>query len=529
MKKYNALISVSDKTGVVEFAGEISKIGYSIYATGGTAKLLLENKIPVIEISSYTGFEEILDGRVKTLHPKIFGGILARKSSEAHTKQIQKHGIVPFDMVVVNLYPFEKVVLEPEVKEERIVENIDIGGVALIRAAAKNFSDVVVVVDSNDYNIVLDKIKNKSLDINFRKYLAQKAFFHTSRYDSIIANWFLSGLKSQYLVEDKIFLEEFTLGLKKVASLRYGENPHQRAALYGFPKYKPENYTLVESEKIQGKELSYNNYLDINSAYEIVKMFDGSACAIVKHNNPCGVAEANTICDAYKKALSCDPVSAFGGVVAFNREVDADTAQEVVKIFTECVIAPAFTPRAKEIFSKKKDLRLIILPLKNKSSSTELEFRQIDGGMLVQTRDNSCGIVNYKIVTKREPTPQELESLKFANIVVKQVKSNAIVLVRNKQTVGIGAGQMSRIDALRIAEIKMGQVDKEVLEQLKAYPLVLSSDAFFPFGDVVEYASKIGVSAIVQPGGSIRDEESIKAADKAGIAMIFTGTRHFKH
>ncbi len=515
----NAIISVSDKTNIIEFAKELNNMGIKIYSTGGTAKILKEHNISVIEISEYTSFAEILDGRVKTLHPKIHGGILAKRNKQEHMQEIQKYNITLFDLVVVNLYPFEET-LQKTNDEEEIIENIDIGGVTLIRAAAKNYKDVAVVVDYNDYPEVIHRIKNNTLDLEYKKYLATKAFLHTARYDSIISNWFVKTSKKE--VFD---FEEISIGLKKVSNLRYGENPHQKAALF---KFASKASSLVSAEKLQGKELSYNNYLDLDSAMNIVKNFSNPACVIIKHNNPCAVAEANTLLDAYKKALSCDPVSAFGGIIAFNYEVDENTAKEVINLFTECIIAPAYTQKAKEVFSKKKDLRLLVLPGLMNSMTEEIEFRQIDGGMLVQTKDLT--LYNELVyVTKRHPTEQELKSLIFAFKVVKYVKSNAIVLAKGTQTVGIGAGQMSRIDALKIATIKMNQIDKEILESLKEYPLVLASDAFFPFNDVVKEAAKIGVSAIIQPGGSVRDEDSISLANEYNIAMVFTKTRHFKH
>lgn len=518
----NAIISVSDKTNIVEFASELVKLGFNIYSTGGTSKILSEHNIPNIEIAKYTGSPEILDGRVKTLHPKIHGGILAKRNNTKHLDEIQKYEILPFDLVVVNLYPFEQTILKTT-NEDEIVENIDIGGVTLIRAAAKNYEDVLVVVDVRDYNNVIEQLKSGKVNLQFRKYFATKAFFHTARYDSIIANWFMNSSNKE------IFdFEEYSIGIKKITNLRYGENPHQKAALYKFVR---NNYpqSLTEAEKLQGKELSYNNYLDLDSALSIVKNFTNPACVIIKHNNPCGVAEATTLFEAYKQALNCDPVSAFGGIIAFNQEVDSKTAQEVVKLFTECIIAPGYTREAKEIFAKKKDLRLLALPQLLQTLTEKIEFRQIDGGFLVQTKDDIIGVDNLKIVTQRQPTEQEIKSLIFAYKVAKYVKSNTIVLAKGTQTVGIGAGQMSRIDALKIASIKMNQIDPQVLSELKDLPLVLASDAFFPFPDVVEESAKIGVTAIIQPGGSLKDEDSIKAANKNNIAMVFTGVRHFKH
>ncbi|MFN3550781.1 MAG: bifunctional phosphoribosylaminoimidazolecarboxamide formyltransferase/IMP cyclohydrolase [Endomicrobiia bacterium] len=524
----NALISVYDKTNILEFASELQKLGIKIYSTGGTAKFLKDKNIDVEEISNYINFPEILAGRVKTLHPKIFGGILAERQNKSHLKDLKEYKIELFDIVVVNLYPFEETILETT-DEEKIIENIDIGGVALIRAAAKNFKDVIVVVDNRDYNLVLEKIKSTKIDIEFKKYLATKAFFYTSRYDSIISNWFLEKNKL-----DIFNFEDITIGLKKINSLRYGENPHQKSALYKLPKYSNNYQTLIEAEKIQGKELSYNNYLDLDSALNIIKNFKNPACVIIKHNNPCGIAESTTILDAYKKALSCDPISAFGGIIALNREVDADTAKEIIKLFTECIVATGYTQLAKKTFSKKPDLRLLQICISSclqqeNELTQQIEFRQINGGFLLQTKDLILGDNNLKIVTTREPSQQELLSLIFAYKVAKYTKSNAIVLAKGTQTVGIGAAQMSRIDALKMAIFKMNQMEKQIIDEIKDLPLVLASDGFFPFRDVVDESAKIGVKAIIQPGGSIRDEESIKAANEHNIAMIFTSVRHFKH
>lgn len=520
----NAIISVSDKTKIVEFANELKNLGYKIYSTGGTSKILRQNNIEVQEISSYTGFPEILDGRVKTLHPKIYGGILAKRNNNNHIHETQRYEILLFDLIVVNLYPFEETI-NKTTNEEEIIENIDIGGVTLIRAAAKNYKDVLIVVDTKDYDKVIEKIKNSNIDLEFRKYLATKAFLHTARYDSIISNWFIKSSNKEIFEFD-----EFVIGGKKISNLRYGENPHQKAAVYKFVRYSNLSKSLVEAEKLQGKELSYNNYLDLDSALNIIKEFSNPACVIIKHNNPCGVAEAKSLLEAYKKALVCDPISAFGGIIAFNYEVDSDTAYEVTKLFTECIIAPSYTQKAKEIFSKKKDLRLLVLPQLLQAKTEQEEIRQIDGGFLLQNKDLLLiNENNLKIVTNRKPTEEELKSLIFAYKVAKYVKSNTIVLARGTQTVGIGAGQMSRIDALKIASIKMNQIDPVVLEELKKFPLVLASDAFFPFRDVVDEAAKIGVTSIIQPGGSLRDEDSINAANQHNIAMIFTGIRHFKH
>ncbi len=519
MEIKNAIISVYDKTGLIDLVKELEKLGVNIYSTGGTAKLLKENNIKVKEISEYTGFPEILDGRVKTLHPKIHGGILAIRDKEEHKKQLKDLGIQEIDLVIVNLYPFEKTVSSLDIPEEVAIENIDIGGVTLIRAAAKNFKYVLVVVDPKDYNVLIEKVRNGSIDIDFRRYLAMKAFLHTARYDSIISNWFKERNKEK-------FPEEYVVGMKKLALLRYGENPHQESALYRLHKFTLQP-TLVDAEIIQGKQLSYNNYLDLDSAYNLVKNFDRPACVIIKHNNPCGVAVANNVLEAYRKALVCDPVSAFGGIIGFNYEVDKETAEEIVKLFTECIIAPEYTEEALKIFSEKQDLRLLKLPVIKFEPGFEL--KQIDGGILLQDKDILLGLENLQVVTNRQPTKEELESLKFAWVVAKYVKSNAIVLAKGTQTVGIGAGQMSRIDSLKIAKIKMDQISEEEMRKIDELPLVLASDAFFPFRDVVDEAAKIGVKAIIQPGGSLRDKDSIQAANEHGIAMVFTGIRHFRH
>jgi len=499
-----ALISVSDKTGIIEFAKNLKKSDVKIISTGGTAKFLKKAKIPVISVEEITGFPEILDGRVKTLHPKIHAGILAKKTKQ-HIDELKKYKIRAIDIVVVNLYPFE---------EKPSIENIDIGGVAMLRAAAKNFENVLAVCDPNDYFNIIDNIKSSKIDFAFRKKLAAKAFSHTSYYDSLIAGYFT----------EEPFPEKITVGLKKSSNLRYGENPHQKAAIYqmGSGKWRPTEVPVGEvgSEKqLQGKELSYNNYLDTDAAFNLVTEFQNPTCAIVKHSNPCGVASAKNIFDAYKNALACDPVSAFGGIVAFNEIVDGKTAKEIIKIFTECVIAPSYTKDALKIFSQKQNLRVLTIHVSAYTNSSKTEFRSISNGFLVQEKDTKI-FDKIKIVTKIKPTKQQLDSLKFAFTVAKYVKSNAIVLVKDTQTVGIGAGQMSRIDSLKIAKMKMQSINNS---------LVLASDAFFPFRDVVDEAAKIGVKAIIQPGGSLKDSESINACNGHKISMVFTGMRHFRH
>lgn len=525
MTMRQALISVSDKTGVVELAKGLQALGYAIISSGGTAKTLIEKKIPCREISEITGFPEILDGRVKTLNPRIHGGILARRDTPAHLEELKKHSINPIDIVVVNLYPFEDTITkimksgtaEKPVNDD-VIENIDIGGVALIRASAKNFNDVLIVCEPSDYATLLERLQKNEVTADFRRFLAAKAFRHTAYYDSLISGYFTT----------EKFPEQTTIPLKKLSSLRYGENSHQEAALYrqGAATNAP---WVVNASQLQGKELSYNNYLDLESAWRLVQEFDAPACAIIKHNNPCGCAEGSSVLEAYQKALVCDQASAYGGILAFNRELDDAAAAEVIKLFTECIIAPSYTPKALELFATKKNLRILLPPNNGKTRQTEgcsIEYRALMGGMLVQDRDNAL-LNETKPATKRTPADDEMSSLLFAWKIAKHVKSNAIVLVRGRQTVGIGAGQMSRIDSLHIASEKMRSVKHGLNE--KENPLVLASDAFFPFPDVVNESSPLGVTAIIQPGGSIRDEESIKAADAHGMSMVFTSMRHFRH
>ena len=514
MKK-RALISVSDKTGIIDFARSLTKNGWEIISSGGTAKTLRDNSIECREVSEVTGFPEILDGRVKTLNPKIHGGILAVRGNKTHLEQLNKHEIETIDMVVVNLYPFEKTISGLEKPADKkipqdVIENIDIGGVALLRAAAKNYADIIVVSDSADYKKVIENLDNPCID--FRLELAAKAFRRTAFYDAVI---------SGFLTYQK-FPEECAVPLKKISGLRYGENPHQAAAVYGDVSYQ-NTACVIGAKQLHGKELSYNNYLDLESAWHLVWEFEKPACAIIKHNNPCGCAEAQSQVQAYLDALLCDPVSAFGGILAFNRELDAATAQEISKLFVECVIAPDFTKEAFDILAQKKNIRLLRQKRTYKNEA-ETQYRTMSEGMLVQEKDaNLAGEI--KNMGKRAPTTDEKESLDFAWKVSKHVKSNAIILAMGTQTVGIGAGQMSRIDSLDIAVKKMKQI--EGLPQGRT--LAMASDAFFPFPDVVLGAAKAGVRAIIQPGGSIKDEESIKAADENDIAMVGTGMRHFRH
>ncbi|MCB4790896.1 MAG: bifunctional phosphoribosylaminoimidazolecarboxamide formyltransferase/IMP cyclohydrolase [Elusimicrobia bacterium] len=519
MKIKQALISVSDKTGVVEFAKELEALKTKIISSGGTAKKLKENGIKCREVSEVTNFPEILDGRVKTLNPKIHGGILARRDIPAHLDELKEHSIDEIDLVAVNLYPFEDTSRKFISKRHgeipgEVIEDIDIGGVALIRAAAKNFIDVLIITEPSDYGLVIEKLKEGKIDYVFKRELAAKAFRHTAYYDSLI---------SSYFTLDK-FPEKVSIPLKKISKLRYGENPHQEASLYANP-LQGHQPSVITAKQIQGKELSYNNYQDLESAWRLVCEFDEICCAIIKHSNPCGCSQGLTPIDAYKKALSCDPVSAFGGIIALNRGIDEELAKEIVKIFTECVIAPKLSDKAKEIFASRKNIRVLEQAVcMEKSVNSDISTYSMQSGMLFQDRDNLL-LNEEKIVTKRKPSQNETQSLLFAWKVAKHVKSNAIVLVRGLQTVGIGAGQMSRIDSLKIASEKMRFVDFKFKDE----PLVLASDAFFPFPDVVNESSKIEVSAIIQPGGSIHDEDSIKACDEHNMAMIFTGMRHFRH
>jgi phosphoribosylaminoimidazolecarboxamide formyltransferase/IMP cyclohydrolase len=514
------LISVSNKIGIVNFATELRGLNWDIVASFGTSEILKKNSIQCQEISEITKFPEILDGRVKTLDPKIHGGILAVRSKKNHLEQLERYGIKIIDMVAVSLYPFETTINEipkpsNRVIDQTVIENIDIGGVALLRAAAKNYKDVITICDVNDYEIVIKNLKNSSITEKLRLDLAAKAFRHSAYYDSLISN---------YLTYEK-FPAQITIPLKKLSKLRYGENPHQDAALY-FNSVKQSSQDVV-AKQLHGKELSYNNYLDLDSAWCLVNEFDSPACAIVKHTNPCGCAEGINVKDAYLKALSCDSVSAFGGVVGINELVDEGAAIEISKLFIECIVAPGYSKKALEVLSKKKNIRILTQGLQSKKGMDSIEYKKImNHGMLAQDRDNQF-LSEVKFVTKRHPTKEEKKALYFAWKVSKHVKSNAIVLVRGRQTVGIGAGQMSRIDSMKIAFEKMKST-KHGLDE-KTFPLVLASDAFLPFSDVVEKSITICVTAIMQPGGSIRDDESIDAANNGGIAMVFTGMRHFKH
>jgi len=512
MRITRALISVSDKTGIVEFARELQELGVEIISTGGTAKFLRENKIKVKDVSDFTGFPEILDGRVKTLHPKVHGGILAIKEKGEHIRELKKHDIKPIDLVIVNLYPFEKTIQSGATIEDAI-ENIDIGGPAMLRSAAKNYRNVVVIVNPNEYNEVLKELKEKDSTISdkTREKLAVEAFAHTARYDTIISNY----LRKMFRGEE--FPEILSLTYKKIQNLRYGENPHQKAAFYGDDIKEP---SIVNARKLWGKELSYNNILDLESSLEIVKEFKNPTCVIVKHTNPIGVATSKRIFDAYKLAHQTDSISAYGGIVALNREVDAETAREMSSVFLEAIIAPKFSQEAFDILSKKKNIRLLEVEMKP-SKRDGNEIRSVVGGLLVQERDiKNLDLRNLKIVTKRAPTDEEMNSLLFAFKVARYCKSNALVFTKGERTVAVGFGQPSRIDAAHIAVNKGGENVKGA---------AVASDGFLPFRDVVDVVAGAGVTAIIQPGGSIRDQEIIDAADEYGIAMVFSGMRIFKH
>ena len=520
-----ALLSVSDKTGLLEFAKSLVELGIELISTGGTSATLRAAGLKVKDVSEVTGFPEIMDGRVKTLHPKIHGGLLNIRNNADHQNAKTSHDISNIDLLVVNLYPFEVTIAKGAVWDDAI-ENIDVGGPAMIRAAAKNHGDVTVVIEPSDYDLIIAELKqnNVATSLATRKKLAGKAFARTAAYDSAIANWFnrqLGDVAPDYL----------TFGGKLHQPLRYGENPHQTAAVY---KTNDGRSGIVDARQVQGKELSYNNINDADAALETIREFDGSdkaICVIVKHANPCGVALGETSIEAYLKALACDSTSAFGGILAFNRGLDGATAEEISKLFTEVIIAPNADDEARRILGAKKNLRLLLLADMAKKSPEARLIKSISGGLLVQSSDaDMIGDQRFKVVSKRQPSPQELSDLRFAFKVAKHVKSNAIVFAQNGTTVGIGAGQMSRIDSTRIAVQK--SLDAATALGLKT-PLVkgavLASDAFFPFADGIEAAAEAGATAIIQPGGAMRDEDVIKAADAAGLAMIFTGMRHFRH
>jgi len=523
MAVQRALISVFDKTGVVEFAKRLAAQKIEILSTGGTAKLLREAGIAVRDVSDFTGWPEMLGGRVKTLHPKVHGGLLFRRGHTEDEKQAAEYGIAPIDLVAVNLYPFEATAAKAGLTATELIENIDIGGPTMLRSAAKNFESVTVVTDAADFERVASQIESAGeTTLATRLELARKVFARTSRYDGMIATELerLSAGSGRVALEAKAVLPEFVhIVLRRQQELRYGENPHQAAALYVPAERAPEG--LAAAKQLQGKELSYNNLVDLEAARSLAAKFENPAAVIIKHNNPCGAAERETLIDAYLKALACDPVSAFGGVLAFNRAVDTAAAEEVAKLFVECIAAPGFADRAKDIFAAKKNLRLLELPAGGLDPQRELQLKRILGGMLVQQPDlGEIKDDELRMVTKRAPTAEEIHTMRFAWKVAKHVKSNAIVFAKDGATLGVGAGQMSRVDSVRIAVMKA---------QSSLAGTVVASDAFFPFADGVEEAAKAGATAVIQPGGSVRDAEVIAAADRLSLAMVFTGMRHFLH
>ena len=519
-----ALISVFDKTGVVEFAKRLAALKIDILSTGGTAKLLRESGIAVRDVSEFTGWPEMLGGRVKTLHPKVHGGLLFRRGHADDEKQAKEHGIAPIDLVAVNLYPFEATAAKAGLTAEELIENIDIGGPTMLRSAAKNFESVTVVCDPEDYARVAAELESgRQTSLETRLELARKVFAATSRYDGMITTELerLAAASSGHveLGQRENLPERLHLALRRQQELRYGENPHQAAALY-VPAGRAAT-GLAAARQLQGKELSYNNLVDLEAARSLASEFRQPAAVIIKHNNPCGTAERETLRDAYLKALACDPVSAFGGVLAFNRLVDAATAEEVAKLFVECIAAPGFDERAAGIFAAKKNLRLLELPKDGLQPARELQLKRILGGMLVQEPDlGELDDQELRTVTKRVPTAEEMHTMRFAWKVAKHVKSNAIVFAKDGATLGVGAGQMSRVDSVKIAAMKA---------QSSLAGSVVASDAFFPFPDGVEEAAKAGAAAVIQPGGSVRDADVIAAADRLGMAMVFTGMRHFLH
>ncbi len=513
-----ALISVSDKTGIVDFAKELEKCGVEIISTGGTYKKLKEEGVNAIEISELTGFPECLDGRVKTLHPKVHAGILAIRNNANHMKQLKDLNIETIDFVIVNLYPFKQTILKDGVKREEAVENIDIGGPTMLRSAAKNYQDVTVVTDPSDYNIVLKELKEDgqvSLDTKF--YLMQKVFEHTANYDAMICNY----IKEQR--NDESFPQELTLTYEKVQEMRYGENPHQKGALY--KEIRNCEGSLTIAKQLNGKELSFNNINDTNGALELLKEFEEPTVVACKHGNPCGVGSAGNIYDAWKKAYLADKTSIFGGIVVVNREVTKQMAEEMKEIFLEVIVAPAYENEALELLKTKKNLRILELPsITVKQPANAYDIKKINGGIIVQTIDSKL-LDEYEVVTEKKPTEKELEDLLFTWKIVKYVKSNGIALGKNKQSIGIGPGQVNRIWATE----QSIEHANELIEEGITKGAVLASDAFFPFADCVEAAHKAGITAIIQPGGSVRDQESIDKCNEYGISMIFTKMRHFRH
>jgi phosphoribosylaminoimidazolecarboxamide formyltransferase / IMP cyclohydrolase len=517
-----ALISVFDKTGIVDFAKRLAALRIEILSTGGTSKLLREAGVTVRDVSDFTGWPEMLGGRVKTLHPKVHGGLLFRRNHPEDQKQAKEHGIAPIDLVVVNLYPFEATAAKKDLTAEELIENIDIGGPTMLRSAAKNFESVAVVTDPADYDRIASELENsRDTSLATRLELARKVFATTSRYDGMITTELERLAASPHIAlgDKPILPERVHIALRRQQELRYGENPHQAAALYAPAGRAAEG--LAAAKQLQGKELSYNNFVDLEAARSLAAEFRNPAAVIIKHNNPCGTAEQETLRDAYLKALACDPVSAFGGVLAFNRVVDAATAEEVAKLFAECIAAPGFDEKAESIFAAKKNLRLLELPPAGLELDRELQLKRILGGMLVQQPDlGELQDSELRTMTKRVSSHDEMHTMRFAWKVCKHVKSNAIVFARDGATLGVGAGQMSRVDSVKLAVMKA---------QTSLKGSVVASDAFFPFPDGVEEAAKAGATAVIQPGGSVRDNDVIAAADRLGLAMVFTGIRHFLH
>ena len=517
-KIQRAILSVTDKTDLVEFAQKLNKLGVELISTGGTARLLRDASIPVKDISELTGFPEMLDGRVKTLHPRVHGGILHVRENQQHRAAVAEHGIQPIDMVVVNLYAFEKTAAKRGVQFHEVIENIDIGGPSMVRSAAKNFQDVAIVTSPSDYEAIAEEMQSNegSLSLETKWKLAQKAFATTAAYDSTIASTLeriaSPGCKPD-LCSGDLFPQTLRLSFQKAFDLRYGENPHQKAALYRDGSGKG----VANGKQLQGKELSYNNIVDLQAAWDLAQDFEEPVCAIIKHTNPCGTAVGTTLAEAYKRALECDPVSAFGGVIGVNRPIDAETATEMAKLFLEVIAAPKFEDAAREILAAKKNLRLVEV----EAMEQKWVLKNVSGGVLLQDNDmRPLTDADLKVVSERKPTEQEMRDLLFAWKVCKHVKSNAILYARNGQTTGVGAGQMSRVDSARIGAMK---------SVLGIKGSVAASDAFFPFPDGVEVIAEAGATAVIQPGGSVRDQEVIDAANKHGLAMVTTGVRHFRH
>ncbi|GBE41300.1 bifunctional purine biosynthesis protein PurH [bacterium BMS3Bbin09] len=517
-KVQRALISVSDKSGIIEFAQGLNKLGVEILSTGGTAKALKDAGLNVKDVSEHTGFPEMMDGRLKTLHPKVHGGLLYRRDNPKDREETEKHGIKPIDIVVVNLYPFEQTVSKPDVKFEEAIENIDIGGPTMLRAASKNFKDVIVIVDPADYSKVIDELNTNNGEARdeTKYYLARKVFAYTARYDTLISNWL-----NKQAEPNNPFQPSINLSFSRINSLRYGENPHMKAAVYREPLNA--GLSLVDAKILQGKDMSFNNYLDSSAVIDLAKEFTEPAAVIVKHNNPCGVAVDESISEAYKKAFATDPVSAFGGVISINRPVDEATAKEILSLFCEIIIAPSFDTAALKLLSAKPNIRLLELDITK--DVTGYDMRKIQGGLLVQEKDRGMieDLKTLKVVTKRKPTDDEYAAMAFAWKICKHMKSNAIIYSSSNRTLGIGCGQTSRVDSARLAAMKAANYDVSLKGS------AVASDAFFPARDGIDTVANAGATAIIQPGGSIKDADTIAAADEHNIAMIFTEMRHFKH